>query len=665
MLKKIILFTLILVQVSGISQVCDFPLPPSNTCQTAPLLCSLDGFCSNNGAALNSGTPDAFCGQVENNNWVAFIAGSTAFELEVTVENCVNGQGLQAQFFGTNNCQTFTAVSNCLDPVSTIANVVASNLEVGTVYYLMMDGKGGDVCDYSYRLVEGIILSPAEAVIEGSRYFCKDQETLILDGSTSGSGTPVSYEWSTANGNILGDPTAATIEIDEPGIYSLLVRDEGGCEDVTEVEIAIAPIANVFIETPLVLDCVINQTVSLSGNETTGLPVTFNWTTTNGNIISGAATPNPEVDAPGIYTLVVTNTITECTEEASIEVISSVSTPVAIAGPDQELNCLNETITFNGAGSSTGNSFRYQWSSVEGRIISGENTIEAVVDLPGTYVLSVTNSNNGCVDTDEVFVAENLEEPTGLIFDLDNPCFGEEFGKISVEGVLGGTEPYLYSIDDGSFGAASEFRNLAPREYRVGVEDATGCTWDTILRLLPQPEITVSLGEDELLPLGCAIEVEARINFPAEQLDTLIWQDLASCPGCAVQVDSLIQDTRYTVRAIDQNGCEATAEKIVRIDKKRLVFIPNIFSPNDDGLNDKFMVFGGKGVRIVKSFRVFDRWGATLWEKMNFQPEDVDAAWDGRLNGEYLNTGVYVYFAEVEFVDGVVKLYKGSVALTR
>ncbi|MEZ4932493.1 MAG: hypothetical protein R2788_10280 [Saprospiraceae bacterium] len=77
------------------AQPCDFPLPPSNTCDEAPLLCDLDGYCSNNAAAVNSGTPNAFCGLVENNNWVSFNAGSPTFTLQINVANCAQkGAGL-------------------------------------------------------------------------------------------------------------------------------------------------------------------------------------------------------------------------------------------------------------------------------------------------------------------------------------------------------------------------------------------------------------------------------------------------------------------------------------------------------------------------------------------------------------------------------------------
>jgi len=262
-------------------------------------------------------------------------------------------------------------------------------------------------------------------------------------------------------------------------------------------------------------------------------------------------------------------------------------------------------------------------------------------------------------------VIDNPEEPEGAVLDIDNPCYGEDFGKITIDNVLGGIAPFQFSIDSGGYGGTNEFRNLAPDFYKMGIKDVTGCEWDTIIQLQAQPEISVDLGEDELIQLGCPIEVAAFISFPAEQLDTLIWQSTASCPGCFSQTDTLVEATKYSVTAIDQNGCETSDEKTVLVEKERLIFIPNAFSPNDDGINDIFMIYGGKGVQQVKSLRVFDRWGATLLEKNDFQPEETAFGWDGRLKGKALDNGMYIYVAEVEFIDGWVELYKGSVALIR
>ncbi len=664
MIKKILFLCLGLGWIIPGRGQCDFPLPPANTCQNAPLLCDLDGYCSNNGNAQNSGTPNAFCGIVENNNWIAFIAGSVSFELEIIVFNCNQSSGLQAQFFATNDCQNFTAVSNCLDPVIGSANITASGLTIGETYYLMMDGKGGDVCDYEYNLISGDILSPAEAIIESLDYLCEGSE-IILDGSASGSGTGLSYEWSTQNGEIIGDPGEPLVSTSTPGTYQLLVIDEGGCRDSVAVNLVSSPLPQVQIAEPEILDCLSNTSISLLGNETSGMaPVSYEWSTQDGNIISGTNTPMPLVDAPGLYTLIITNDVSGCTGEAEVEVLASLETPVANAGLDQEINCLNFTVMLDGSGSSNGNTFTYLWTTVDGNLISGANTRQAMADRPGTYTLLVTNTFNGCTDEDQVQVIDNPAEPENALLRLRNPCFGTSFGSIVVDSVLGGTPSYLFAIDSSAWTAQNSFTDLFPGTYQLKIQDATGCEWDTTLLIVSQPELLIDLGEDEEIQLGCALELEVQINFPPEQIDTIIWTPEQNCPGCFIQIDTLLNTQAYSVQVIDKNGCTKTDRKVVSVRKERLVYIPNVFSPNGDGFNDIFRVYIGKGVKKVKNFSLFNRWGAVLYEARDFYP-DQSTSWDGRMNGQESPNGIYVYYFEIEFIDGHTELYRGDVLLIR
>ena len=70
-------------------------------------------------------------------------------------------------------------------------------------------------------------------------------------------------------------------------------------------------------------------------------------------------------------------------------------------------------------------------------------------------------------------------------------------------------------------------------------------------------------------------------------------------------------------------------------------------SPNNDGINDVFMIFGGPDVVQVNTFKVFDRWGETVFEQNNFQPNDPpDFAWEGTFrNSQALNTSVFCLYS--------------------
>ena len=122
---------------------------------------------------------------------------------------------------------------------------------------------------------------------------------------------------------------------------------------------------------------------------------------------------------------------------------------------------------------------------------------------------------------------------------------------------------------------------------------------------------------------------------------------------------------QYNLFIKNEDNCTAEDQIIVRVKKERLVYIPSGFAPDGDPQNSVFMIYAGRGVVEVKKFLVFDRWGESVFEGFNFQPNDPGFGWDGTLKGEKMNPAVFVYMAEIEFADGSTELYKGDVTLWR
>ncbi|MEM8908667.1 MAG: gliding motility-associated C-terminal domain-containing protein, partial [Bacteroidota bacterium] len=147
----------------------------------------------------------------------------------------------------------------------------------------------------------------------------------------------------------------------------------------------------------------------------------------------------------------------------------------------------------------------------------------------------------------------------------------------------------------------------------------------------------------------------------------LFWEGLTSddCSNCTNPTVTPLLTSNYRIAIIDANGCTASDELTVQVEKERAVFIPNVFSPNGDGQNDVFQIFADPTIRQVNVFKVFNRWGAEVFSDRNFQPNDPTHSWDGRLRGEQLNPAVFVYFAEIEFLDGIKMIFKGDVTLVR
>ena len=130
-----------------------------------------------------------------------------------------------------------------------------------------------------------------------------------------------------------------------------------------------------------------------------------------------------------------------------------------------------------------------------------------------------------------------------------------------------------------------------------------------------------------------------------------------------------VQPTRttvYTVFARDTvTQCTAEASIEIMVNRARFVFFPDAFSPNDDGINDRYIMFGERGVAAVASFRIYDRNGGLVYFGSEVQPGDIAAGWDGFVRGKKADTGVYVYQAEILFIDGETEVFAGDLTLIR
>ena len=103
----------------------------------------------------------------------------------------------------------------------------------------------------------------------------------------------------------------------------------------------------------------------------------------------------------------------------------------------------------------------------------------------------------------------------------------------------------------------------------------------------------------------------------------------------------------------------------MEVDKKRRVFAPNIFTPNGDGENDIFVIYGGEGVSKVLSLKLYNREGAEVFKKENFLPNDPNFGWDGTFRTFAQQPQVFMWVAEMQFLDGAVLQFTGDTMLLR
>ena len=289
----------------------------------------------------------------------------------------------------------------------------------------------------------------------------------------------------------------------------------------------------------------------------------------------------------------------------------------------------------------------------------------------GTYSITGTDPA-GC--TDNIIV--NLVEPDPIEFvigEIVQPqCFGFQT-VVTIDTAFGGNGPlFQFSVNNGP---ARPIQGATPvlggQSALVTVFDGEGCRAEEEIIINQPAEIVVDFGDDIEIQLGETALLEPFVGSILP-VDSIVYQPLTNltCVDSSFCLDVVvapIESQVYSLTIFDENGCSGSDDILVEIDRNRNVFVPNAFSPNGDDVNDYFRPFIGPGVANINFMRVFDRWGELVFstdELPVFLPDDLDdSGWDGTLNGQLMNPGVYVYIIEVEFVDGISLLFRGDVTL--
>lgn len=296
----------------------------------------------------------------------------------------------------------------------------------------------------------------------------------------------------------------------------------------------------------------------------------------------------------------------------------------------------------------------YQWST-------GSTASTTSVNQPGTYSVTVT-SVAGCSDSVSIDVISQNLQPEIVV---ENPtCPESSDGFISVARVNGGLTPYLYALNGEPLQAAETFLALAPGSYTLSIQDASGCTLDTLILLEEPPSFNIDLGPDLEINLGDSVRLNAQSDQP---ISSYSWSPEfgLSCTDCPDPVARPDASTTYLLNVIGENNCEASARISITVSTERRIYVPNAFSPNGDDLNDFFTIYSGQGVQRILSFQIFDRWGKLVFVRNDMEPNSQNLRWDGRTGTVENPQAVYTWFAEIEFIDGISEIFEGDVVLIK
>lgn len=338
--------------------------------------------------------------------------------------------------------------------------------------------------------------------------------------------------------------------------------------------------------------------------------------------------------------------------------------PIADAGQDQSLDCGKDSVVLGGVNNANIPNIVFSWT---GGTLLNVNAPNPSVDVAGTYTLWVKDSISGCINTDQVLVTGSNTQSLQPFFTVVQPkCKGQPTGSIEISMQFGGNPPFLYSISNKAFQANATFKNLIPGSYYVQVEDATGCNFDTTIVIYSTTLGGIELGKDTIINFGDSLQFKPILNIDLSQIDTIIWTSFGdlSCSDCLMPWVKPYIPTRYDIKIITKDGCEYFDEIRVNIKKELKYFIPNVFSPNGDGINDVVDIYLGPEIVFVKEFEIFDRWGEKVFS-MSKQINSLNGlkTWDGKLGGQKMNPGVFVYFGKFILLDGSEEIVTGEISL--
>ncbi len=474
------------------------------------------------------------------------------------------------------------------------------------------------------------------------------------DGSIAltvmGQAPPFLYDFGDGGGFTLSSVRTGLVA----GVYHIMIQDNNGC--ITELRILLGEI-NVDIESnyaPITPPSCFGYDdgrieVRIKGGD---VGYAFDWD------IDGSYTPNrfhaPVGAGP---TLLRIRDRQNCVGFLAFDVDEP--DPLTINLDTTDISCFAATdglITPHIAGGSGG--YRYIWShGVTDSLATG-------LDM-GDYQLTVQDAN-GCEATASAFVDEPPELGIRIDSIRDVVCFGDRTGVIYTS-AFGGSAPFSFSINGGGFNDNPTFHNLASGTYTVTLKDDRGCTINEDVQIQQPVELVVEAGPDTTIDLGFFTQLLAT-HQPLDRPVSYLWSpaplDCSDCPSPAVRP---VQTTTYQVMIIDDDRCVAIDSVTVFVFLNRPIYIPNAITPNSDGYNDRLAVYGGRAVAPngVKKLQVFDRWGAMVWQGTNLDPNNENVGWDGTFNGSPLNPGVFVYVAEVQFIDNSILTFEGDITLIR
>jgi len=635
--------------------------------------------------------PQELCdgeGTADNISWFSFVAYGGDYSINIAPSNCsFSNQGQQGIQVGLYSDCSFSNSAFCTEDCTVQdVSIPSQDLVEGQVYYMFIDGCQGSICNYEMELQgnpELPNLAPESMTLSSNNDYIQNANTTGIQGYCIGADVNCSLEgieiegeylWSinTLEGELYsGESSPRTknnnlwLNFTTEGMYEVCIDEiRNGCDQFTWSE---QMCFSVLIEKQM------DEIEIICANQGTNSLV-LEWNELDdaeGYIIKIGNHPPVTVTA-NKYSTDQLEENTEYNIEISVITDHKCPSPTAFSScKTKECVSLEFTYDIPEIICITDDMEPIEMKTTipgfsEGFTLSGDNINGNLFDpnglAAGVYQFEVTHQIEGCISNDMIEIEVIAPPEFDMIYD-EKVCFGEE--STSLEFLVSSDE-YTILID----GEASEkTTEITPGMHEIVVMNSELCASygsifievfeETIFNI--DGEIEIKEGEESTYSIDQPIYSEL-------DLATITWtingSEYCSGPECLSISPSLDIDSEIEITAINQDGCEVYSSVRILVEELEAnLIIPNIFSPNNDGVNDYWFAMPNKDDIIIKTVKILDRWNNLVYSQNN-NASSSNMKWDGKMNGTNLQPGVYVYAISYSSNENVETVY-GDVTIIK
>lgn len=457
-----------------------------------------------------------------------------------------------------------------------------------------------------------------------------------------------SYAWSN------GSNADTAFNLSANVVYTVTATDGNQCTKTASISVTEPAVLTV---NPIVNDvrCFLGADGSIDANPTGGTPpYTFSWENGSTNQVNQGLVANA-------YSCTVTD-FNNCTVSFSRVVSQPGLLQASATGiPESCVGTGDGKIAMFAVGGTTPYSFAYTIDGINIVTVNGDSAFNLT---PASYSVIVTDGNN-CTASTLVNVGAPPVDVYAAFADSTS-CFGTEYkdGKITVNGLTVFNSPYKFELDDnGTFSTTGVFENLSAGMHKIYAVNNFGCDTTFMIEVPePLPASVDIVPDDTTILLGESIQLFGYLKpYTLDAITGYSWTPSTglSCVDCYNPVaQPYSSNNTYQLTIFYNTGCFASSTVRIKVQNNLQLFVPNLFSPNGDGANDKFEVFG-YGIKDFK-MKIFNRWGEKVFESIN----QYDS-WDGTYKGVMQNPDIYTYLLQVIYLDDKEATRKGTITLVR